>query len=126
MDIQIILSVVVIVSSVWVAFDASQIGIRKGLKKGALDMGPAGWFFACLLGWILVFPLYLSRRPELKRLAMEGPDQDGSERFGPPRGRGEKIRCPMCGAVGGLVSSVKFGEELTCSCGYVWKHARAR
>lgn len=60
--------ILVIGTSVWVLFDAKTIGVRKGQLKGLADLGPWGWFFGCLLLWILGFPLYLAKRPELKRI----------------------------------------------------------
>ena len=51
-------------SSLWVLFDSRNIGIKKGTTKGFLDMGPTGWFLACLLCWIAAFPAYLVKRRE--------------------------------------------------------------
>ena len=31
-------------------------------------MGPVAWFFVCLLLWIVGFPMYLTKRPEYKRV----------------------------------------------------------
>ena len=62
-----LLFVVVIGSSIWVVADANSIGVRKG--KGFFDMGPWGWFFACLLLWIVAFPVYLAKRSEYKRVS---------------------------------------------------------
>jgi hypothetical protein len=59
----------VIVTSIWVAVDASNIGARRGLIKGLGDMGPAGWFFCCLLVWIVGVPVYLAKRSEIKAAA---------------------------------------------------------
>jgi hypothetical protein len=56
------------VTSIWVLFDANTIGVEKGQLEGVADMGPWGWFFACLLLWIIGFPLYLAKRPELKSI----------------------------------------------------------
>jgi len=58
----------VIVTSIWVFVDAKKIGVQKGQVKGLADLGPASWLFACLLLWIVAFPLYLIKRPELKRV----------------------------------------------------------
>jgi len=58
----------VVVTSIWVFVDAKKIGVKKGQVKGLADLGPAGWLFACLLLWIVAFPLYLIKRPELKRV----------------------------------------------------------
>jgi len=59
---------IVVGTSIWVAIDASIIGVKNGQLKGLAGMGPAGWFFACLLLWIVGFPLYLAKRGELKRI----------------------------------------------------------
>jgi Short C-terminal domain len=53
-------------TSLWVLFDANSIGVRKGQIKGFFDMGIAGWFFSCLLMWIVAFPAYLAKRNEYK------------------------------------------------------------
>lgn len=55
-------------TSIWVLFDAKTIGVRKGLVKGFFDMGPWGWFFSCLIFWIIAFPIYVAKRGEFKRL----------------------------------------------------------
>jgi len=59
---------IVIVTSIWVFFDAKKIGVKKGQMKGVCNMGPGGWLIVCLLLWIIGFPLYLIKRPELKRI----------------------------------------------------------
>jgi hypothetical protein len=51
-----------------VLIDAKKIGVKKGQIKGLADIGPWGWFFVCLLLWIIGFPLYLLKRGELKRI----------------------------------------------------------
>lgn len=63
------IALIVIGTSIWVAFDAQKIGIKRGqLGGGILDMGCWGWFFLCLLLWIVGFPLYLIKRPEYIKL----------------------------------------------------------
>jgi choline-glycine betaine transporter len=59
---------IVIITSIWVLIDAKKIGVKKGQIKGLADIGPWGWFFVCLLLWIIGFPLYLLKRGELKRI----------------------------------------------------------
>jgi len=59
---------VVIGTSLWVLVDAKTIGVRKGQIRGAGDMGPWGWFFVCLLLWIVGFPFYLAKRGEYKKV----------------------------------------------------------
>ncbi len=64
------LYLIVLGSAIWTAVDASRLGARRGgLGGGMLDMGPAGWFFATLLLWIIAFPCYLATRPKLSRRA---------------------------------------------------------
>jgi hypothetical protein len=58
----------VIGTSIWVFFDATTIGVKKGQVAGIADMNPIGWLLACLLLWIIAFPLYLSKRSEFKRI----------------------------------------------------------
>ena len=58
----------IIGSSIWVVVDAKSTGVKSGQIKGLGNMGPWGWFFACLLLWILGFPLYLAKRGEFKTL----------------------------------------------------------
>jgi 8-oxo-dGTP pyrophosphatase MutT (NUDIX family) len=58
----------IIGSSIWVVVDAKSIGVKRGQIKGLGNMGPWGWFFACLLLWILGFPLYLTKRNQFKRI----------------------------------------------------------
>jgi hypothetical protein len=62
----VVIWLVIIGTSIWVAIDASNIGARRGLVKGLANMGPAGWFFCCLLLWIIGFPVYLAKRSEIK------------------------------------------------------------
>ena len=64
--------IVVIGTSIWMAFDAKQIGYDKKDVKGFAGMGPVGWFFGGLLLWIVVFPLYLASRSKLKAAASAG------------------------------------------------------
>ena len=59
---------VVITTSIWVLVDAKQIGVKKGQIKGLADLGPWGWFFACLFLWIISFPVYLLKRPQFKAI----------------------------------------------------------
>lgn len=63
-----IVFIIVIATSIWVLFDAKTLGIRKGMMPGFADLGPWGWFFASLLLWIVVFPLYLSKRDAYKKI----------------------------------------------------------
>ena len=66
---EIIILLIIFCTSIWVLVDAIKIGVKKGQIKGIADLGPWGWFFACLLIWIIGFPLYLAKRGELKRVS---------------------------------------------------------
>jgi tetratricopeptide (TPR) repeat protein len=59
--------------SLWVLYDAKQIGVRKGLIKGLGNMGPWGWYIACLLLWIVVLPFYLYKRNEFIKINLLTP-----------------------------------------------------
>lgn len=48
-------------TSCWVLIDAQNT--ERGRVQGFLDMSPWGWFFGCLLLWIIIFPCYLATRP---------------------------------------------------------------
>lgn len=95
----------VIGSSIWVFFDATTIGVKKGQVSGVADMSPVGWFFACLLLWIIGFPLYLSKRSEFKRInsrnelpnipVAQQPRHNNPQRLPNPD---EKI-CPYCAEI---------------------------
>ena len=63
---------VIIGSSIWVLIDAKSIGVKKGQIGGVGNLGPWGWFFVCLLLWIIGFPFYLVKRSEYKRINSKG------------------------------------------------------
>jgi hypothetical protein len=63
--VSVIILIVVVGSAIWVAVDASNLGVKKGcLGGGLVDSGPVAWFFVTLLLWIIGFPLYLATRPK--------------------------------------------------------------
>lgn len=57
--------VVVLITSIWMAIDADKLGYDKRDIKGIAAMSPGGWLICGLLLWIIAFPLYLIKRPEL-------------------------------------------------------------
>jgi len=69
---------VVFGTSVWVLIDSRNIGIKKGTTKGFFNMGPTGWFLACLLCWIAAFPIYLIKRREHLLAVAAGEDHGGT------------------------------------------------
>ena len=60
-----VIIIIVLGTSIWVAFDASSIG--AGRRSGTT--GPAAWFLFCLLLWIVGFPVYLANRSKIKAAA---------------------------------------------------------
>lgn len=70
---------VVFGTSLWVLIDSRNLGIKRSTTGGFFNMGPTGWFLACLLCWIVAFPAYLvKRREHLRTLAAK--DQAASAR----------------------------------------------
>jgi hypothetical protein len=67
--------IIVIATSIWVLIDAKTIGVKKGQIQGMGNLGPSGWFFACLLLWIIGFPFYLAKRSEFKRINSAPPQE---------------------------------------------------
>jgi hypothetical protein len=63
-----IILLVILGTSIWVFFDARAIGVKKGLVKGVVVMGPWGWFFVTLFLWIIGFPAYLAMRGKYKKI----------------------------------------------------------
>ena len=75
---------IVIGTSIWVGVDAAQIGARRGLTSGLLDMGPLGWFLLTILLWIVGFPAYLLMRDRIKAAAQASPRPPGLQPYAPP------------------------------------------
>jgi hypothetical protein len=61
-----IMGLIVLGSAIWMGVDSAQLGYDKRDIRGIAAMGPVGWFFCGWLLWIIAFPLYLVKRPELK------------------------------------------------------------
>lgn len=57
---------VIIATSLFAFFEARSFGYRKQDIQGLAAIGPVGWLFACLLLWIVAFPLYLASREKLR------------------------------------------------------------
>jgi hypothetical protein len=61
---------IVLGTSIWVYFDAKKLGATatgKWYSKKFEQWGPADWMIGCLLLWIICFPIYLIKRPGLKK-----------------------------------------------------------
>ena len=80
-------SLLVVGTSIWVAFDASRLGARRGVLGGGFsDMGAAGWLFCCLLLWIVAFPVYLAARPKYRALRAAAPETSNGYYGDTPQG----------------------------------------
>ena len=64
--------IIVIVTSIGVFVDATNLGVRKGLIDGFFDMSPIMWALCCLLLWIVAFPAYLITRPRYVQALRHG------------------------------------------------------
>jgi len=62
-----VIILIVLGTSIWAAFDAQAI-IAKGVDKKYLGGGPVVIFLGCLLLWIIVFPYYLVKRSNAKKV----------------------------------------------------------
>jgi hypothetical protein len=71
MDLSDVILILVAATSVWVWMDAKRLGVRRGVPKGFLSMGPLAWFISCFLLWIVAFPAYLVKRPSYKAYSLQ-------------------------------------------------------
>lgn len=60
---------IVVLSSVAVGVDASNLGVQQGQLKGFGDSSVAAWVGGCFLLWGVAFPAYLIARPAYVELA---------------------------------------------------------
>ena len=65
------LSLVVLVSSVWVLVDSHKNRIQTHGFAYTVNTGCLAWFLGCLFLWIVVFPVYLVRRRKILSLRRE-------------------------------------------------------
>ena len=61
----VLIPLIVVGTSIWVFVDANKKGVKAGQVSGLKNMGTVGWFFACLLFWIIAFPYYVTVRDQL-------------------------------------------------------------
>ncbi|WP_051309007.1 hypothetical protein [Desulfogranum japonicum] len=62
----VIVMLMVIGCAIWVYYDATTLGIKRGNTSGFFNLGPLGWAVCVLMIWIIAFPLYLFKRGDLK------------------------------------------------------------
>jgi len=53
---------IIVLSSIWVAYDAHQNKISIDGKPYSLNNGWPAWFLTCLLLWLAGFPYYIYKR----------------------------------------------------------------
>jgi hypothetical protein len=63
----VIVLIVVLGTSIWAGFDAQAL-IAKDVDKKSLGGGPVAIFLGCLFVWIIVFPYYLVKRSNVRRI----------------------------------------------------------
>ena len=74
---------------IWVGWDASRLGVRKGCRGGGfLDMGVVAWICCCLLFWLVGLIAYVIARPKYVSLRRQFPlgdlpDLRGAGQWGP-------------------------------------------
>lgn len=78
----------IVLCSLWVGLDARRLGVRKGTINGFFDMGSGSWFIASLLLWVVAFPAYLFKRPQI----IEAIERASSQQK-------VAIKCPSCGQI---------------------------
>ncbi|HVC85789.1 MAG TPA: hypothetical protein VNC40_00035 [Gaiellaceae bacterium] len=84
MSFGLIVLLVVVGTTIWVGFDAS----RREWPEG--KTGTGGWVIGCVLLWIVIFPIYLSRR---NRAPLKDGATGGSAA---PAQAAMHRECPLC------------------------------
>lgn len=94
-----LIAVAVVVSAIWVYWDATSnsIGKIEG-GKGLFNMSAGAWSLVTLFLWIVGFPAYLVKRGDLIEIARENPVK--------ANGRGGKMAALTLAGAGFIVMSV--------------------
>lgn len=79
-------------TSMWVAVDASNLGAPRDRNLGVAGSSPLAWGLACIVMWIVFFPLYLAKRTKIRAAGLE--HRHGTMRpLSEPAAAGDK-ECP--------------------------------
>jgi len=77
MSVFIFMAIVVVASSVVVAFDARKNRVSVSASRPySVNTGALAWLLTCLLIWVFGFPYYLVRRWQVRRWQVRR-DEDG-------------------------------------------------
>lgn len=101
----IVLTTVLVVSAVWVYWDATSHGIGKVPGKRWFNQSAGSWSIVVLLLWIVGFPTYVLKRGELIRRAAEHPVAH----------RGRTVKLAMLAAAGATVLAANAAVYLAGS-----------
>lgn len=73
MSVRLVYLAVVVITAVWVGFDASKLGVKRGrLGGGVVAMSVTSWVICCFFLWIVSFPCYLVARGKYQALHNRG------------------------------------------------------
>ena len=81
---EILITLLVIGTTVWVARDAESLmgDIPKAKRKAMGWWSPAEWAIGCFLLWILVFPAYLLKRSKYRQVRLQLTVEEAKKRSG--------------------------------------------
>ena len=60
-----IISLIVIGTSIWVAYDSNANKVAIDKKPYSLNNGAFAWLISCILLWLAIFPYYLVKRSKV-------------------------------------------------------------
>lgn len=93
----VLVGALVIGTTIWVAYDHRSMTAWYGTEFAGDDV--SGWILGCLLLWILVFPMYVIHRRQVRRAYYRAEFDRSREECincGEVRGPGSKF-CSLCG-----------------------------
>ena len=92
-----VITLMVVVTSLWAAIDASRLGTKKYKNPILTRTHPVWIFFECLFIWIIWFPWYLTFRGKVKRGEVELKEKYKTEmQFVQSSPMNKFKKCPYC------------------------------